>query len=344
MKRKITWRQRLRYAFDNTLSHGPAALIAWLAAATVLLIVVAIVIDIAAGGTSAEDGLGVREVAWNILFQALVPNPPGNFDSPWQFLIIMLVVTVASLAMVSILIGLSSATIQDRIEKLRRGHSQIVESHHTVILGWSEDVFLVVSELVIANENQRRASIAILGEQDQVEMEDEIRLRVNAIGRTRIVSRRGSPSEPADLDLVSPQTSKSIIILPGHDAEYPDAATIKAILALTKATDRRPEPYLIVAVLRDESNVEVARLIGGDEVELILSGDVIAKMMAQTCRQAGLSAVYTELMDFEGDEIYFQEEPALVGKTFGEALLAYEDSTVMGIVAIVFGLWLGRRM
>jgi voltage-gated potassium channel Kch len=53
--------------------------------------------------------------------------------------------------------------------------------------------------------------------------------------------------------------------------------------------------------------------------------------MAQACRQSGLSVVYTELLDFDGDEIYFHQEPALVGKTFGEALLAYEDSTLIGL-------------
>jgi Trk K+ transport system NAD-binding subunit len=41
--------------------------------------------------------------------------------------------------------------------------------------------------------------------------------------------------------------------------------------------------------------------------------------------------VYTELMDFGGDEIYFKQEPSLVGKTFGEALLDYEDSALMGL-------------
>lgn len=41
--------------------------------------------------------------------------------------------------------------------------------------------------------------------------------------------------------------------------------------------------------------------------------------------------VYTELLNFGGDEIYFAHEPTLVGKTYGEALLAYETSAVMGI-------------
>jgi Trk K+ transport system NAD-binding subunit len=63
----------------------------------------------------------------------------------------------------------------------------------------------------------------------------------------------------------------------------------------------------------------------------VLASDLISRITVQTCRQSGLSVVYTELLNFEGDEIYFQQEPALEGKTFGEALLAYEDSTVIGL-------------
>jgi hypothetical protein len=66
-------------------------------------------------------------------------------------------------------------------------------------------------------------------------------------------------------------------------------------------------------------------------VELVVVGDLISRIIAQTCRQSGLSVVYTELLDFGGDEIYLVVEPALLGKTFGEALTAYEDSTVIGL-------------
>ncbi len=332
MTRKPTFAQRLRYAFDNTLSRGPAALIVWLVIITAALVAAAFLLDLIIGGVSQQAGLGPRQIFWSILFQALVPNPPGSFDVPWQFLVIMFGVTIASLAMVSILIGLASATIQERIETLRRGRSHIIEHHHTVILGWSEQIFAIVSELIVANANQPRATIAILGDKDKVEMEEELRRRIKRDPHTRIVVRRGNSTQHADLDLVSPQTSKSIIILPITEADMPDALTIKTILALVKAPNRRPEPYHIVAVLRRDGNKEIAQLVGGNEVELILSGDVIARIIAQTCRQAGLSNVYTELLDFEGGEIYFQEESALAGKTFGQALAAYEDSAVIGLV------------
>ena len=103
------------------------------------------------------------------------------------------------------------------------------------------------------------------------------------------------------------------------------------MLAITNDPRRRPEPYHIVAEMRDAANIEVARMVGRDEAELILVGDLISRIVAQTCRQSGLSIVYTELLDFDGDEIYFASVPALVGRTFGEALLAFEESTLIGL-------------
>ena len=103
------------------------------------------------------------------------------------------------------------------------------------------------------------------------------------------------------------------------------------MLAITNGPDRRSTPYHIVAEIRDPKNMDVARMVGKNEVELVLVGDLIARIIAQTCRQSGLSIIYTELMDFGGDEIYFKTEPALTGKTFGEALSSYEDSAVIGL-------------
>lgn len=86
-----------------------------------------------------------------------------------------------------------------------------------------------------------------------------------------------------------------------------------------------------MAVIRDPKNLEVARMVGGKETRIVIAGDLIARVAAQTCRQSGLSVAYTELLDFGGDEIYFRPEPALAGKSFGEALLAYEQSTLIGL-------------
>src|SRR3712207_9403894 len=83
--------------------------------------------------------------------------------------------------------------------------------------------------------------------------------------------------------------------------------------------------------MREPENLGVARMVGGVEAELVPVDDLIARVTAQTCRQSGLSVVYTDLLDFGGDEIYFVREPRLAGKTFGQALTAYENSSLIGL-------------
>ncbi len=320
--------ERLRYFFDNTMARGPLALIGWLALAAAVLVLAATLIVLALSGVP-KDMSGL-DVFWNILFQALTPNPVDPSSGAWIYLIAMLAITFGSLFMVSILIGTLTNGIEGWVSALRKGRSRVLESRHTVILGWSPQIFTIISELVEANANQRQSCLVIMGDKDKVEMEDEIHDNVPDTKRTRVICRTGSPISLVDLDIVSLQTSRSIIIL-SPESDGPDADVIKTILAITNAPDRRPEPYHIVAEIRDPRNMDVARMVGKDEVELVLVGDLIARIIAQTCRQSGLSVVYTELLDFGGDEIYFKEEPALVGKAFGETLAAYEDSTVIGL-------------
>ena len=210
----------------------------------------------------------------------------------------------------------------------------MLESNHTLVLGWSPQIFTILNELMTANENQTNARIVILADKDKVEMEDEIKERVEVKGKTRIICRNGSPIDPNDLEITSPHVAKSIIVLPPENSD-PDTDVIKTVLAITNNPNRRAEPYHIVTQIRNVKNMDVLKLVGeNDTVQAVMTGDLIARVVAQTSRQSGLSVVYTELMDFGGDEIYFKHEPALTGKTFGEALLAYEDFMLDGLAKI----------
>jgi len=49
------------------------------------------------------------------------------------------------------------------------------------------------------------------------------------------------------------------------------------------------------------------------------------------CRYHGMSAVYQELFDFDGDEIYFHEASTLVGSSFGDVVQSFERSSILGL-------------
>ncbi|MEO8195789.1 MAG: potassium transporter TrkA [Thermoanaerobaculia bacterium] len=331
---KPSMRERLAYAFDNSLSRGPVVLIAWLALLSLGLIVVftALVWTTGIAPESAEGGHpDLATVVWMTLMRTLDSGTVAGDTGSWTFLLTMLVVTFGGIFVISTFIGTLTTAIEAKLDALRKGRSRVLESGHTVILGWSPRVFSIVSELVIANENQRRAAIVILGERDKVEMEDEIRERIPDTRTTRVICRSGNPEDMGDLAIVNLPESKSIILLPPVGPES-DIQTIKALLAITNSPDRRDAPYHIVAEIREPKNLPVAALAARGEVELVLVPDMLARVTVQTSRQAGLSVVYQELLDFGGDEIYFKAEPALAGKPFGEILGLYEDSSILGLV------------
>ncbi len=326
-----SWQEKLNYQFDNIMAKGTIALIGGLGVLSLALIFVMAAIISAVGirPSGAESALDFWEAAWQNLMRTLDPGTMGG-DEGWAFRIMMFLVTLGGVFIISTLIGVLTSGINNKLEDLRKGRSRVIETGHTVIIGWSSQIFTILSELMIANENQKDSCIVILGSKDKVEMEEEIRTALGEMGHTRIVCRTGSPIDMKDLHLVSLQTSRAVIILSPKSGD-PDSQTIKTILAITKNPHRRANAYHIVAEIKDPKNLQVARMVGKDEVELVLTGDLISRIIAQTCRQSGQSVIYTELLDFGGDEIYFKEEPALVGKTFRETLSAYRTSAVLGL-------------
>ncbi len=329
---KPSFRQRFQYRFDNLMSRGTPAMIGMLFVLSLAVVFVAgAVISFAGFVQEGETGkLSFGEAAWESLMRTLDSGTMGG-DTGTGFRVVMLFVTLGGVFIVSALIGVLNNAIEGQMERLRKGRSKVLETNHTLVLGWSAQIFTVLNELMMANENQANACIVVLADKDKVEMEDEIRERVEVKGKTRIVCRNGSPIDPNDIEIASPHQAKSIIVLPPEN-EDPDIDVIKTVLAITNNPNRRVGKYHIVTQIRNQKNLNVLRMVGAnDTVQAVLTGDLIARVVAQTSRQSGLSVVYTELMNFGGDEIYFKHEPALAGKTYGDALLAYEDSCVMGL-------------
>jgi ion channel POLLUX/CASTOR len=305
-------------------------MIAMLAALCAIVVVVfAIVLAIFGIRNAENERLGFFEGAWQSLMHAM---DAGNLagDQGFWLRLLMLLVTLFGIFIVSILIGTLTAGIEGKLQEMRKGKSRVLEKNYTLILGFSSKVYSIISELVIANESEKDAVIVILADRDKVEMEDLIRSKIPDTKTTRVICRSGNPIDLDDLQVVDPNLARSVIVLAPEIAK-PDVHVIKSVLAITNLPNRRSEAFHIVAEIAEAQNMEAARLVGGDEAIFVQSDELIARITAQTCRQSGLSVVFTELLDFDGAEIYFKNEPSLTGKTYRDALFSFEDSTVMGL-------------
>lgn len=329
--------ERLRYWFDNWMARGPIALMALLGIATIAFVAVLgtiawiVLTLIGDTGNLGEESQTPLDLIWRSLMRTLDPGTMGG-DQEWPFRIMMLIVTIGGLVIVASLIGIVSGAFDSKVEELRKGRSRVLEHDHTLILGWSTKVFPIIREISTANLSRGKSAIVILADRDKVEMEDDIKAQVGDTGKTRIIVRSGDPMNLAELEVANPHTARSIIVLAPDDADDPDSTVIKTALAVTNNPRRKAGSYHIVGELQHPGNLEAATLVGRDEAHWVLSTELISRITVQTCRQSGLSVVYSELLDFDGAEIYFTEQPRLVGKSYFDAQLAFATSAVMGLV------------
>ncbi|MFI6642620.1 potassium transporter TrkA [Streptomyces sp. NPDC050504] len=332
---RITTR-RMRYRFDNLMARGTPAMIGIIGLAMGVLIVLYVLLHIAADLVSGT-GKGTLPLLWDGVLHSLGPGSMlVREDGPPWVRAVMVVLTVGGVLLVSLLVGVLGTGISQRLDLLCKGRSLVVESGHTVILGWSPHVFTVVSELVKANLNQRDACVVVLADRDKVEMDDAIRRRVPRTGPTRVVCRAGDPTDIRDVQITSPGTARSVIVLPPV-GDGPDITVIKSLLAVTAGPladiEDAPEREVprLVAGIEDAHNLRAARIAGGSGALLINVHGFIARLLVQTALQSGLSTIYTQLLDFDGCEVYMADEPLLVGRTFDEAVGGYRSSSVIGL-------------
>jgi len=177
----FSFRDRLRYAFDNTMSKGTPALVFWLAMITLGLIGVHTTILLALGlvpeDASGEGAEGTIRVLWYGLMRAMDAGTLGGDAGGWQWplLIANLGITLGGIFILSTLISILSSGLQTRLEELRKGKSRVLETGHVVILGWSPAIPTVLRQLALASESDGKGIVAILAQGDKAEMDDFVK-------------------------------------------------------------------------------------------------------------------------------------------------------------------------
>jgi voltage-gated potassium channel Kch len=326
--RKVSLLTRLRYNFDNSIAKS-GTFVAYMFGALVIMSILVVFIKYALYAVPAlyaGDKLATPtfETFWGS-FAGLL----GKGGEPtWADRILGIISWAVTITLAGSVTGFIVGAINRTFERLRKGKSPVVDSGHTLILGWSNRVFPILKELAIANENVRKPLVVIFSDKSRDFMEDEIESRAEGLGKLKVITRSGDPTNPADLKRANIAGAKSIIILDENAAG--DANIVSTVLAV-KSVNANPSTR-IIAEVDDPHTAEALETATEGRVISVRSHDVIARVTAQASRQPGLAAVTLDLLDFAGDEIYFNSVPALAGKTYADAILAFNSASVIGIV------------
>jgi hypothetical protein len=337
--RKIRW----RYRFDTFMAKGGGSIFK---ALTAVFIATFLLIGLLRGGMQLlfpEMGQQHEDLGFlgNLYLTFLEITDPGNMAqdiySSVGYKTFAVLAGVAGIVMLSALIAFITTALDQKIYELKRGRSKVIERGHTLILGWNEQrIAEILRELTLANESEKDACVVILADKDKQEMDDVLRLRLGNTKTTRIVTRSGDVSTLTNLDMVSLETSKSVIILASCEdtdgaqlKSSSDAKAIQTVLA-TMGNEIEDDDFSVIVEIFNPTHREIVRSSFPEHVVTVNTSDILAKLLVQTSRSVGLSVVYSEILSFDGCEMYFYE--AEWGDvTFGEIAYRFPDGVPMGI-------------
>lgn len=337
--------EKLRYRVDNFLGQGSRGLfVALLGAFGVSILVVSVLrwllllIETALGLGDGSGFLG--EAAYGVWVTWLQITDPGNMAQDnttfGLYKIPAVIGGMTGVVIFSALIAFLTTALDQAIEDLKKGHSRVLETGHTLIVGWGPRVLEILRELVEANESEDDPVVVILADVEKEEMDAFLQERWRDRRNTRVVTRSGGTASLAAIAKVSAEHAKSAIVL-GHCGESDtradklesDAKVIKSVLALTAHVGDAHD-ISIVAEVYDARNRRVVQDISPDRVSVVDATDILAKVMVQTSRTSGLSVVYSELLSFEGCEMYFYSA-RWGGISFGDLAFRFKDGVPLGI-------------
>lgn len=323
---------RIRYMFDNALSSKKRFVGVIFIVMILLAVAMTAIQAVLAAITWLNQSAGEQPTYFDQFWAAFSKILSLGGESTWAERIIGVLYWAIAIAVTGTVIGFITSLIQRAMAQLSKGTSPIIESGHTLILGWSPRVFPILDELALAQASKRRPVVVVFADRDRQAMDDEIRTHTSRLfgkgkPHLRVVTRRGNLANPTEVARANPGAASAIIVL---DDTGNDANILTTVLAIRANTGRAHPP--IIAEIDDAHVAETLRTATDGAVRSVRSHDIIARVTAQASRQPGLAAVVLDLLDFDGDELYFADATPLVGATYAEALQSCADSTVIGLL------------
>jgi hypothetical protein len=248
-------------------------------------------------------------------------------------------VTATGALVLSFLTGAFASKMGERIDDLRSGRSPVLQKNHILILGFDNKVPLLIREL---SRSHQRARVVVLSVEEKARVEAQLRIARNVPrGKTRAIVRTGDPRSELSLLRVCAERARTIVVItPARlDDDHALRWTISTLLAIRRAVG--PEyPGRLIVEARRATHAPLLALTcepdvagaGSIALDVLAADDIVARVIAQSIRQAGVYFALRELLSFRGSELYLEPiPPSLIGKPFDHAHDLIEDGIAAGV-------------
>ena len=333
---------RLRYSIDNFMSRGSSSIFLALLGLFLAGFLVMVVVRLIANSFLPDETLNsLAEIPWRVYVAVMEGSAAEtDGDSNWLAKLTSILAVMVGLILFSSMVAFITSVFEAKLDELRRGRSLVLESDHTLILGFGDRILEVIRELIEANESESDASIVILAENDKEEMDNIIRDNISDFATTRVITRSGVVTNINNLKKVMAENAKSVIIMnsaaswrPESEKTLADALVLKSIMSIIAVCDGDVHPPIVCEIHSDRDR-DLAENISNGDVKALNEVSVLSRMIAQLAlSRNGLSIVYSDMVGFDGNEFYFYRPDDGWGGnlTFGDSINRFKSSTPMGV-------------
>lgn len=319
-KKKYTLREKLQYRFDERMSRGTGSMIFMLSAVTLAVIVL---VSLAIALLDEES---FAAAFWDSLATTVNAWMPYSGDGGIGYILLTALAAIVGLFFTSVLIGIFSSAIEDKVNALRSGNSRILEEGHIVLLGWNEGEYTLLRQLVEGAWDEKR-TIVVADRIERQDLESTIRDNIECPDNVSILCRNVNICDTAELGCLSLDTAGAVIVN-SHD----DDRVIRAVLAVTKVLSAFPgNSTRVVAYVSDDGYMLPMSTLIEKNIYMLQTDAITARMIAHSCTEPGLSSVFSELLSCQGCELYVESLPGAAGYTYGQLALSAEGGQLAGI-------------
>ena len=318
---KKSLKNKLKYWLDKRMSKGTVSIIK-IMVLTVLFVV--LVVAFVTFRLHLRDGY--FSAFWDALATAINAWVPSSEDGETGYVILNTVTALFGLIFTSVLFGVVGNLIEEKVNDLRKGGSVVLEKNHTVILGYNLGEHGLLRQLIEATGAAHRC-IVICTDIEKPELEDNLKNEVHIPSNIEVICRNGDITRINDLRCCSIEDAKVVII-----NAIDDNRRVKALLAVNALKKEYPGCNTkVISCVSDRKRLLPKNMLTENNTVMVQTNSIMAKLIAHSVFDPGLSTVYKEILNFNGDEFYYEKSSKFTGKTIGELTLSLDNAIITGI-------------
>ncbi|OEY65692.1 CASTOR/POLLUX-related putative ion channel [Marinobacter sp. X15-166B] len=285
---------------------------------------------------------------WWAFLRLTDPGYLGDDVGTWQRFVSTLLTISGYVVFLGALVAILTRWLIALMTDLERGLTPVALKNHIVVLGWSNQTFPLLAELLgssgrmrrfLQRHDARRLRLVVLAEEVSAAQVSELKSEPGIGPRARqVILRSGLPIQPDALQRVACLEAAAVIIPRSpHQGDSPvtsDVETVKALLSIAVQARHlgRPLPYVVAEIQDLRKQPLIERAYSG-AVEVVAGDALISRLLVQNVLHPGLSELYNELLTAgDGNEIYIRGGEHFTGMTLAEVASLRPNAIVLGVI------------